>query len=207
MAAPGESGPRQPVAAQFDATDHRCPPGRRIVPAGGQWAEAGATEPSRNSRARPYVPSSAGPTAAGERVSHPSPSPDPALRERLERAAEGLVYTSESDRPFEFFFLPGGGDQPPGPRAFARLLGAGEDARVEERDLYDFFARHAETSDPYDLEAQRIRPRYEALRELLRTALRGTTVYRLGKIEVACYVVGGDGRGNLAGLRTVAVET
>ena len=78
---------------------------------------------------------------------------------------------------------------------------------MEERDLDHFFARHAETSDPYDLEAQRIRPRYEELRELLRTALRGATVYRLGKIEVACYVVGGDGRGNLAGLRTVAVET
>ncbi len=140
-------------------------------------------------------------------MSHPSPSPDPALRERLERAAEGLVYSSESDRPFEFFFLPGGGDAPPGPQAFARLVRAGAETHVEERDLDHFFARHAETSDPYDLEAQRIRPRYEALRETLRTSLHGATVYRLGKIEVACSVVGGDGRGNLAGLRTVAVET
>ncbi|HEX2076373.1 MAG TPA: nuclease A inhibitor family protein [Longimicrobium sp.] len=140
-------------------------------------------------------------------MSHPSTSPDPALRERLERAAEGLVYSSESDRPFELFFLAGGGDRPPGPQAFARLLGADAGTFVEERDLDHFFARHAETSDPYDLEAQRIRPRYEALRELLRTALHGTTVYRLGKIEVACYVVGGDGHGNLAGLRTVAIET
>ena len=138
---------------------------------------------------------------------HPSTSPDPDLRARLERAAEGLVYSSESDRPFEFFFLAGAGDQPPGTEAFARLVGARPDTRVEERDLDHFFARHAETSDPYDLEAQRIRPRYEALRETLRTSLRGATVYRLGRIEVQCYVVGGDGRGNLAGVRTVAVET
>lgn len=134
-----------------------------------------------------------------------SMQPDAGLRERLEREAEGLTYGSESDRPFEFFFLPGGGDQPPGAEAFGRLIGAA--GPVEERDLDDFFMRHAETSDPYDTEAQRIRPRYEALRETLRTSLRGTTVYRTGRIEVQCYVVGGDGRGNLAGVRTVAVET
>jgi Nuclease A inhibitor-like protein len=132
-------------------------------------------------------------------------SPDPALRARLERAAHGLTYGSESDRPFEFFFLPGGGDAPPGAEAFGRLVGA--EGRVEERSLDDFFARHAETSDPYDVESQRIRPRYEALRDLLRTELRGTTVYRTGRIEVQCFAIGGDGRGNLAGLRTVAIET
>jgi hypothetical protein len=134
-----------------------------------------------------------------------SAAPDAALRERLERAVEGLTYGSESDRPFEFFFLPAGGDAPPGAEAFGRLIGAA--GAVEERDLDDFFMRHAETADPYDTEAQRIRPRYEALRETLRTELRGTTVYRTGRIEVQCYVVGGDGRGNLAGVRTVAIET
>lgn len=134
-----------------------------------------------------------------------SAAADAGLRERLERAAEGLTYTSESDRPFEFFFLPGGGDAPPGAEAFGRMIGAA--GAVEERDLDDFFMRHVETSDPYDAEAQRIRPRYEALRETLRSALRGTTVYRTGRVEVHCYVVGGVGRENLAGLRTVAVET
>lgn len=138
-------------------------------------------------------------------MSEVSTQPDSALRERLEQAAEGLTYSSESDRPFEFFFLPGAGDRPPGAEAFAQLVGA-EPGPREERDLDDFFARHTETSDPYDNEAQRIRPRYEALREMLRE-LRWATVYRIGRIEVQCYVVGGDGRGNLAGLRTVAVET
>lgn len=128
-----------------------------------------------------------------------------ALRARLEGAAEGLTYTSESDRPFEFFILPGAGDEPPGAEAFGRLVGAA--GAVEERSLDDFFMRHIETSDPYDTESQRIRPRYEALRETLRTSLRRTTVYRTGRIEVQCYVVGGDGRGNLAGMRTVAIET
>jgi hypothetical protein len=132
---------------------------------------------------------------------------DPALRERIERAAEGLTYASESDRPFEYVFFPGAGDRPPGAGAFAAIVGAAPAEPAEERSLDDFFARHAETADPYDAEAQRIRPRYEALRALLGTELRGATVYRVGRVEVACWVVGGDGRGNLAGVRTVAIET
>ncbi|HEX6909767.1 MAG TPA: nuclease A inhibitor family protein [Longimicrobium sp.] len=140
-------------------------------------------------------------------MTDPLEAMDPALRERLARESAGLTYTSESDRPFELFALPGAGDRPPGADAFAGLVGAPVDAPREERDLDDFFARHTDTSDPHDAETQRIRPRYEALRETLRTALRWTTVYRLGRIEVQCWIVGGDGRGNLVGLRTVAVET
>lgn len=132
---------------------------------------------------------------------------DPALRAQLENAAQGLLYGSEADYPFEFFILPGAGNQPPGPDAFARLVGAPADAPAEERDLDTFFERHAETSDPRDAQAQALRPRFEALRETLRNALRWTTVYRVGRVQVQCYVVGGDGRGNLIGLRTVAVET
>lgn len=132
-----------------------------------------------------------------------STAADQALRGRVERAVEGLTYGSESDRPFEL--LAGGGDAPPGAEAFGALTGAA--GAVEERDLDDFFMRHVETIDPADIEAQRLRPRYEALRELLRTELTGTTVYRTGRVEVQCYVVGGDGRGNLAGVRTVAIET
>ena len=129
------------------------------------------------------------------------------LRARLEHDAEGLTYASESDRPFTFFQLDGAGDAPPDPEAFKRLVDAPADAPVETRTLDDFFARHAETADPYDAQAQRIRPRYEALRETLRTALNRAIVYRIGRVEIDCWIVGGDGHGNLAGLRTVAVET
>jgi len=78
---------------------------------------------------------------------------------------------------------------------------------AEQRSLTDFFARHTATSDPYDSEAQKIRPRYEALMRVLSTRLRDVRVYRLGKIEIQCYIAGLDGAGNLAGLKTVAIET
>lgn len=126
----------------------------------------------------------------------------------MERASAGLVYSSESDRPFEFFSLHyTGRSSPPQPAEFAKLVGAIGSAPAEQRSLTDFFARHTATSDPYDSEAQKIRPRYEALMRLLSTRLRDARVYRLGKIEIQCYIAGLDGAGNLAGLKTVAVET
>jgi hypothetical protein len=133
--------------------------------------------------------------------------PDPELKRELEAASAGLTYGSEADHPFSFFFLPGAGNEPPGADEFARLLGDPAGTPTEERPLDHFFSGHTETSDPWDAQTQAIRPRYEALRELLRTRLRGATVYRLGRIQIRCYVVGGDGKGNLAGLETVAVET
>ncbi len=118
------------------------------------------------------------------------------------------MYSSESDRPFEFFSIAYRGRRStPDARDFAALVGAAGDAHTEERSLTDFFARHTATSDPYDSEAQKLRPRYEALVRLLSRRLRDVKVYRLGKIEVACYIAGLDGDDNLAGLKTVAVET
>jgi len=118
------------------------------------------------------------------------------------------VYSSESDRPFEFFSFayPGKSGSPSSPD-FARLIGAPPDSRIELRSLENFFARHTTTSDPYDSEAQRIRPRYEDLVRALSTRLRDVKVYRVGKIEISCYVAGLDAHGNLAGLKTVAIET
>lgn len=135
-------------------------------------------------------------------------SVDPELRAELERASSDLVYSSESDRPFEFFSIPyPGRNAPPAASDFARLIQSKDGARAEERSLVDFFARHTATSDPYDSEAQRLRPRYEALMRTITTRLRNVRVYRIGTIEVECYVAGLDSSGNLVGLKTVAVET
>jgi hypothetical protein len=130
------------------------------------------------------------------------------IRERLEQAAEGLTYTSESDEPFEAFELPGGGaGWPYGVEEFARRIGAPAGAPAEERSLTRFFAPHIENTDPYDTQTQALRPRYEALRALLAGSLREVRVFRVGRVEIDCYAVGDDGAGNLVGLRTVAVET
>jgi hypothetical protein len=130
------------------------------------------------------------------------------LRGEIEGAAEGLLYTSESDRPFEWFELPGGAaGWPYGVDVFARRIGAAAGAPVEERTLDRMFRPHIETVDPSDTRSVEIRPRYEALKQMLASRLREVRVFRVGRIEIDTYAVGDDGHGNLAGVRTVAVET
>ena len=130
------------------------------------------------------------------------------LRNNLEAAASDLVYSSESDRPFEWFFLENGATGwPYDGTELAKRLDEAANSRIDERSLDDFFRRHIETSDPYDVRAQQIRPRYEVLKELLRSTLRHPRVVRIGSIEVRCFIVGADGEGHLAGLSTIAIET
>jgi hypothetical protein len=86
-------------------------------------------------------------------------------------------------------------------------VGTSETTPVEVRSIESFFARHTTMSDPYDGEAQKLRPRYEELVRLLSRRLRDVKAYRIGKIEISCYVVGLDAHGNLAGLKTIAIET
>ena len=149
---------------------------------------------------------------ARRRLLHPltGPAPDPALRRRLEEAAAGLVYSSEGDYPFEYFCIPGGVGAAGGEltaERFAALVGAPERTPVGERALDDFLARHLERSDPWDVRAQELRPRYERLEAALRESLRDVRVFRIGRVQVACYLAGRDARGNIAGLRTTAIET
>lgn len=130
------------------------------------------------------------------------------LRERLAAACEGLVYSSESDRPLHVFFR----EAPAAPApldaaAFALLVGAAPDDPVETRSLDRFLARHIDMVDPADALAWERLPRYEALKALLVSELYGVTVYRIGRVQVRCYAVGHDAAGNLAGIETVAIET
>lgn len=132
-----------------------------------------------------------------------------ALRTRLEHAAEGLVYSSESDRPFEFVRFPGANVPiaqltPDEIASLTDSLGA----NVTETTLDELLARHIERVDMQDVEARRLIPRYEVLRDTLRQAFGAVRAFRLGTIEVRCLVLGNDPEtGELAGLETVAVET
>jgi hypothetical protein len=91
--------------------------------------------------------------------------------------------------------------------AFRAAAGVPADEPVEEQTLDAFFARHIERVDPADAEAVARVPRYRALRRTLRTSLRGTRVFRVGRIAIRCYVVGVDRHGHVVGLATTAIET
>lgn len=131
------------------------------------------------------------------------------LRERIERAAEGLVYSSESDRPFEFRRFPGVTIPVArlSPTELAALAGA-RGGEVHELSLDELLARHIERVDALDVESRRLIPRYEALRDAIRQSLDDVRVVRHGRIEVRCLVLGNDpATGEIAGVETLALET
>ena len=134
---------------------------------------------------------------------------DDRLRARLEEASDGLVYSSESDRPFEFVRFTGA--TIPVTHLTAAEIAAITDslgANVREVSLDELLARHIERVDVQDAESQRMIPRYEALRDSLRRTLGTVRVFRLGVTEVRCLVLGNDpATGELVGLETIAIET
>jgi hypothetical protein len=131
------------------------------------------------------------------------------LRGRLARACEGLVYSSESDRPFEFVRFTGA-SMPVARLSLSEVAALTDSlgANVTEISLDELLARHIERVDVLDVRSQRLIPRYEGLRDTVRDALGEVRVFRLGSIEVRCLMLGNDpATGELAGLETVAVET
>jgi hypothetical protein len=131
----------------------------------------------------------------------------PSVRNRLEHAAEGLLYTSESDFPFEFFCAPAQVADTLTAETFRALAGVSADTPFEEISVDEFFARHIERVDPNDAVAVALVPRYRELEEAVFETLHEPRVYRVGHIAVRCYIVGTDRSGNVAGLTTTAIET
>ena len=134
-------------------------------------------------------------------------TPTEVRRPLLKHAAPTLTYTSESDYPFTYVFVPALAPTPLTVEAFRQALALPPDTPVETVSLDDFFARHIERVDPYDAAAVALVPRYRVLRETIRHAVRAPRVYRVGRIVIDCHVVGTDHAGNVVGLRTVAIET
>lgn len=116
---------------------------------------------------------------------------DPTLA-RLAEASQGLLFPSETDAPFEAFVWEAADNSAASVRRFS-----GEADRFPCRTL-------TLGSFLQDLVEE---PPFLALKESLERTLAGIQVYRFGDLDPTYYVVGTDGSGRLAGLKTHAVET
>lgn len=129
-----------------------------------------------------------------------------AARARLEAAAAGLLFVSESEAPLEYVeaTLPAGAAAATRAATVARAFG--ERGAVRESSVAAFFAGHLGDADPADPVQQSLVPRFRALVTAIEEELRAPRVYCFGEVEKRCYVVGEAG-GVLAGVRTVVFET
>ncbi len=143
------------------------------------------------------------------------------LREQLEKAAKGILFSSESDFPLQFFTLPAGDLAALDLQGFLGRIGISEELTddfgvplaswAEERPLDGFFPSIEDlamrygtsTSDPQVVkESKQLRK----LESLLKRRLRDVKVFRVGRVEIRCYIAGLY-KGEITGLVTTAIET
>ena len=127
------------------------------------------------------------------------PSPDDALA-TIREAASGLTYPSEEDAPLTAFRW-SGARWPDAQSAVLADCGYGpkdELPPITTVSPEKFFAELADSDDA---------DRFDRLRNTLEKTLTDLTVYRLGTVRIAIYVIGRTSACDYAGVWTTSVET
>lgn len=128
------------------------------------------------------------------------------LGDALALAAQGALFLSESDFPYEPVGFAGEG-APTAAKVLA-VSGLAADSTVETRtfdELFAFRAREVEPDmDPFERD-QLLRTRH--LRRVLEGNLTDTLVVRIGEIQIQVFIVGRTACGDLAGVVTTSIET
>ena len=125
--------------------------------------------------------------------------------DQLKAATDGLLFTSESDYPFEVFLWEA--IAPVTPEKVVQQTGHPQDTCVEVVEVENFFRVATTESEWHTEEEKETVKRYQSLLKKLQTYLSDMKVYRLGHVEIDVYIVGKTPAGNLAGLSTHVVET
>jgi len=128
-------------------------------------------------------------------------------RAELLEASAGLLYTSESDYPFDYVSRPVFLRDTLTLATFRTAFFISPTTPVAVRSLDRFFARHIELVDPGDPLSTALVPRYENLKFQLQELLNAPKAYCVGTVQLRCYVVGTSPEGVIGGLATTSIET
>ena len=129
---------------------------------------------------------------------------DNELIERLKQASQGLLWQSESDYPFEVIYWENVKNIS---SKVLQVTNCTPKTTIEVRELNKFFSQATEEKDWYNDEEMAECKRYQDLVNLLKTNLTDIKVYRVGEVEVNCYILGKTESSSIAGLSTISVET
>lgn len=122
----------------------------------------------------------------------------------LTKATTDLLWSSESDYPFEIVTWPQETELIP-----MVLFGdlAAPEQPIETMTLTDLFAPVLTIEDWYEATELAQVDRYTDLLDAIESNLVDPQVFRVGEVEIAIYIVGKTPDGDLVGLKTHVVET
>ena len=124
--------------------------------------------------------------------------------DRLTQATVNLLWSSESDYPFELVTWISGTEL----TAVALFQGLDDaDLEIESMTLTDLFKPVLVVEDWYEAAELAQIDRYTNLLQAIESSLADVQVFRVGEVEIAIYVVGRTSAGDIVGLKTHVVET
>lgn len=128
------------------------------------------------------------------------------ITQTFEHAIDGLLYSSESDEPFEAVCWPDEG-KPIDAKKLLELTSNSPDTPVSEVSLDDFFKDLTTVQSWYGNEEKATVQKYRNLEDIIRRNLHDVRVFRVGEVHVAIYIVGVTSEGDWAGIKTMSIET
>ena len=124
--------------------------------------------------------------------------------DRLKQATKDLLWSSESDYPFEIVTWEPGIELTP-TDLFSNIYDT--DLAVESTALTDLFEPVLTIEDWYEQAELELVDRYTNLLDSINTNLAEVQVFRVGEVEINIYIIGKTPTGDIVGLKTLSVET
>ncbi len=134
-----------------------------------------------------------------------------AIIDRLKQATTDLLWSSESDYPFEIVTWELGTDLTPSD-LFSNIYDtelaiASLSYRIESVTLTDLFEPVLTIEDWYEQAELDLVDRYTNLLDSIGNNLGEAQVFRVGEVEIDIYIIGKTPTGDIVGLKTRSVET
>jgi Nuclease A inhibitor-like protein len=124
--------------------------------------------------------------------------------DRLKQATTDLLWSSESDYPFEIVSWEPGIELTP-TDLFSNIYDT--DLAIESISLTDLFEPVLTIEDWYEDAELALVDRYTNLLDSINTNLSEVQVFRVGEVEIDIYIIGKTPSGEIIGLKTRSVET
>jgi hypothetical protein len=124
--------------------------------------------------------------------------------DRLKQATTDLLWSSESDYPFEIVSWELGIELTPSD-LFSNIYDT--DLEIESIALTDLFEPVLTIEDWYEQAELELVDRYTNLLDSINTNLSEVQVFRVGEVEIDIYIIGKTPTGDIIGLKTRSVET
>jgi histidine triad (HIT) family protein len=127
--------------------------------------------------------------------------------EKIQKAADGLLFMSESDNPLEVVSFSAEELGELTPEAVVKAAGKTAGTPVEKQDLTFFFRNQTRDLPEHSDEDKTRAKHFQELENLLKQELKAVEVYRIGKTQVEAYILGKLPDGKIGGLKTLLIET